>query len=172
VSDLVLRPYRIEDEPEAVLAHHELVRDDFHFLLFRENSGTWSEFVERSRLDALGIDLPADRVRNAQLVAEVDGQLVGRTSIRFELNEWLLERGGHIGYAVRPAHRRRGYAGEILRQALVIIRAAGVRDVLVCCDDTNVASAAVIEGAGGALQNVVTLEDGHLVRRYWIGIGS
>jgi predicted acetyltransferase len=170
MGSLVLRPYRVEDETEARKAHDELVGDDFQFLLYRDESGPWGDYIERLRLDALGLELAADRVRNAQLAAEVGGELVGRTSVRFELNEWLLERGGHIGYAVRPAHRRRGYAGEILRQSLVIARAGGVREVLVCCDETNVGSAKVIEAAGGVLENRVSLEDGGLVRRYWIGV--
>ena len=63
--------------------------------------------------------------------------------------------GGHIGYAVRPAHRRRGYATEILRQSLIIARAVGVDRVLVTCDDTNVGSSAVIEACGGVLDDVV-----------------
>ena len=48
------------------------------------------------------------------------------------------------------------------------MRAQGVDDVLMTCDDTNVGSATVIERAGGALENVVTSEAGHDVRRYWI----
>jgi predicted acetyltransferase len=172
VAELVLRPYRKEDELEAAKAQEELAPDDFQFLLFREQCEFWGEYLDLTRRYALGIDLPVDVVRNAQLAAEVGGELVGRTSIRFELNDWLRERGGHIGYAVRPAYRRRGYAAEILRQSLVIARAGGVRDVLVCCDESNVGSASVIEGAGGVLENRVTLEDDHVVRRYWIRIGS
>ena len=61
--------------------------------------------------------------------------------------------GGHIGYAVRPAHRRRGYATEILRQSLIVARAVGVDGVLVTCDDDNVGSAAVIERCGGVLES-------------------
>jgi predicted acetyltransferase len=54
------------------------------------------------------------------LVAEVDRALVGRVSIRHELNAFLADVGGHIGYGVRPRYRGRGFATEILRQALVI----------------------------------------------------
>jgi predicted acetyltransferase len=67
--------------------------------------------------------MPADRVPATFLVADVDGAIVGRVSIRHELNDHLTHFGGHIGYGVRPAHRRRGYATEILRQSLVIARA-------------------------------------------------
>jgi predicted acetyltransferase len=52
--------------------------------------------------------MSADRVPSTFLVAEVGGALVARTSIRHELNEHLAALGGHIGYGVRPGHRRRG----------------------------------------------------------------
>jgi predicted acetyltransferase len=77
------------------------------------------------------------------LVAVVDSGLVGRISIRHELNAFLMDFGGHIGCGVRPVHRRRGYATEMLRQALVIARAEGVDRILVTCDDDNTASTVI-----------------------------
>jgi predicted acetyltransferase len=50
--------------------------------------------------------------------------------------------------------RRRGYATEILRQALTIANAHGIDPVLVTCDDTNIASATVIERCGGELESI------------------
>jgi predicted acetyltransferase len=98
----------------------------------------------------------------------VGTELVGRVSIRHELNAFLTDFGGHIGYGVRPSHRRHGYATEILCQALVIARAEGVDSVLVTCDDDNPASAVVIERAGGVLDDVRRAPDGTQKRRYWI----
>ncbi len=115
----------------------------------------------------LGIDLPKGRVPATFLIAEVTGELIGRASIRHELNTFLFNYGGHIGYGVRPQFRRRGYATEILRQSLEYIRALGVDDVLLTCFDENVGSAAVIESCGGELENVVEFE-GKPLRRYWI----
>ena len=95
---------------------------------------------------------------------------MGRVSIRYTLNEALAEKGGHVGYGVRPAFRRRGFASEILRQSVARIRAAGTERILVVCDDDNMGSATVIERCGGVLESVVTPGDGSApFRRYWIG---
>src|SRR5215469_7386969 len=47
-----------------------------------------------------------------------DGEFIGHVSIRHELNEWLFEQGGHIGYDVRPSARRRGHATAMLAASL------------------------------------------------------
>ncbi len=165
---LRLRPLRRDDEREVLSAHRELTADGFSFLLGYEDATAWSEHVATWEARARGEVIAPLSVPGNYLVAAVGGVIVGRASVRYGLNEFLFHEGGHIGYCVRPAYRRRGYASEILAQSLVLVRAAGVQDVLMTCDDTNVGSAAVIERAGGVLQNVVTSADGHAVRRYWI----
>ena len=58
----------------------------------------------------------------------------------------------------------------MLRQSLQRLAAAGVDRALVTCDEGNVGSARVIEGAGGVLENVVDVGGGLLRRRYWIDV--
>jgi predicted acetyltransferase len=163
-----LRPLTIDNQAEARAAHDELAQDKFAFLLDWEPQDDWSSYVALLRDRRRGVRLPADRVPATFLVAEVDGSIVGRTSIRHELNDYLAAAGGHIGYGVRPGWRRRGYATEILRQSLIIARAEGVGRALVVCDDGNDASAAAIERSGGVLEGVRVLDDGSRLRRYWI----
>jgi predicted acetyltransferase len=165
--DLRLRPPRADDEDEALAAHHELSAEDFSFLLGRDEAGTWGEYLQLLERRRRGEGLTGRLVPSTFLIAEAGGQLVGRASIRHELNAFLMHEGGHIGYCVRPAHRRRGHAGEILRQSLIVARAAGVERVLVTCDEGNFASARAIEGAGGTLEDVRRGADGLGKRRYW-----
>lgn len=169
---LILRPFTLADETEALAAQEELAKDDFEFLLEREQPLAWPDYVSRLAEVARGENLAPDRVRAALLAAEVAGRLVGRTSIRFELNDWLENFGGHIGYGVRPAHRRRGYATEILQRSLGVLASEGVDAALVTCDDDNLASAATIERCGGVIEDKRTKPEGILIRRYWVPAAS
>lgn len=170
-ADLTLRPLRPGDEEEAWRAHDELAREGFGFLLDGRRDD-WAGYLAHLAAEQAGVDLPPGRVPATFLVAEVDGRLVGRVSVRHSLNEHLATVGGHIGYAVRPTDRRRGHATAMLRRALVVARSVGVEEALVTCDDDNVASARTIERCGGVLQDVVRTRDGSPKRRYLIATGG
>ncbi len=166
-GELVLRPLTADDEEAALLAHEELARDGFDFLLAVRPEEPWAEYLERLERYRRGIDLPEGYVPATFLVADVGGTVVGRTSVRHELNAWLATVGGHVGYGFR----RLGYATEILRQSLVVAREVGIERALVTCDDDNTGSAAVIERCGGVLESVVHPGAGSPAkRRYWIPV--
>ncbi|MGO9082549.1 MAG: GNAT family N-acetyltransferase [Streptosporangiaceae bacterium] len=166
---LRLRPPRPEDEAAFRAAHEVMAAEGFTFGLSLEPGMRWEAYLATLDERRRGVRVPGGWVSGTLLVADVAGQIVGRSSIRYELNDFLRREGGHIGYCVLPPGRRRGYATAILAQSLVIARAAGVDRVLVTCDDDNAGSRTVIERCGGRLENVVTgTPDGRRVRRYWI----
>lgn len=101
------------------------------------------------------------------IAADDDGALLGAIALRYRLTDFLLDAGGHIGYGVRPSARGRGVATWALGAALVEARARGLDRVLVTCDETNPASARVIERNGGVLEDVRDTALGRK-RRYWI----
>lgn len=162
---LRLRPPTTEDEVPLRRMHDQLAQEGFSFLLAE---GPWAEVLGRIERESRGVGLEEGRVPADFLVAEVDGVPVGRVSIRHDLNDFLLEEGGHVGYAVAPQFRRRGYATQILRESVRRLAALGVDRVLVTCDDGNIASARTIERCGGVLEDVRPVPSGPGKRRYWI----
>lgn len=167
VKQVHLRPLELADELVIEIAQAELLSDNFPFV-FRSLDEPWADFVARQERERHGIGLAEGRVAATFLVAVVDREIVGRASIRHELNDFLLNFGGHIGYAVRPAFRRLGYASSILRQSIALAGELGLSKVLLTCDDHNLGSARVIESAGGVLEDVRLGSDGIEKRRYWI----
>jgi predicted acetyltransferase len=167
--NLRLRPYTLDDESAARRANGIAAAEDSMFLIGLEPEMSWVEFLESVESQRLGLYPSEYRVRGLQLAATVDDVLVGRASIRFELNEFFATQGGHIGYVVLPEFRRRGYATEILRQSIVIARSGGVESILMYCSDSNVGSIMAIERCGGVLDEVIANDDGEPSwRRYWI----
>ncbi len=168
-ADLRLRSVRVSDEEQVRSAHAELGAENFDFAFGLGSDSSWLEYVEHLNDLRRATQLPEPWVPATFLLAFVGDDLVGRTSIRHRLNDFLLAAGGHIGYAVRPAFRRRGCATEILTQSVIVARSYDIDRVLVTCDEDNIASAGVIVRCGGVLENIVDNPDGGpRKRRYWI----
>ncbi len=98
-----------------------------------------------------------------------DGEFIGHTSIRHELNAALEQHGGHIGYAIRPTKHRQGYGTAILKLALPMARSLGIQRALLTCADDNFASRKIIEHSGGIFADEVNFK-GNTVLRFWIDI--
>lgn len=174
MSELSLRRLTPGDEVVARRAHAELVAEGASFLVEPVAQLDWESYVAR-----LG-DIERGRatgrwqsVAEVFRVAVVAGEVVGRVAIKPTLTPWLAEVGGHIGYAVRPGHRRRGYATEILRQSLAMVAQFGVDRALLTCEEDNVGSSRTIEACGGTLLETRWVEDEAIwLRRYEVRTGA
>lgn len=100
-----------------------------------------------------------------------DDIYLGAIALRHELNDYLREVGGHIGYGIRPSARRQGLATWALDAVLPHARALGLSRVLVTCEVGNVASARIIEKAGGIFEGARDTDLG-VIRRYWIELNQ
>ncbi len=104
-------------------------------------------------------------------VREDDDRIFGMVNIRYGLNEFLFNEGGHIGYSIRPSEQGKGYATQMLEQALWFCQFIGLDQVLVICEKNNVASARVIQKCGGVMENEIYSEHyDEVLQRYWIAI--
>lgn len=102
-------------------------------------------------------------------IRQSDDKLIGMIDVRHELNDYLRNFAGQIGYSVRKSERRKGYAKVQLRLALLECKKLGINKVLICCDKNNIASKSVIIGLGGIFENEVYDEsDNTMTQRYWI----
>ena len=102
-------------------------------------------------------------------VRKTDGRIIGTVDIRHNLdNEFLSEYGGHIGYAVRPSERRKGYATQILKMALKHAKSIGLSRVMLGCYADNLASIKTIEKCGGVPAETKPYADGKPMNVYWI----
>ena len=104
-------------------------------------------------------------------IRENDDKIVGMIQIRHYFNDFLKKYGGHIGYSVRPTERRKGYAKEMLGDALTFCKELGMSKVLVTCLRDNTGSRKTILANGGIYESTVQLPDSNeYLERYWISL--
>ena len=126
----------------------------------------YEEWLEENLQAETGLNIPENWVPAIQLVSfDEAGHALGFLNLRLRLNDYLLEKGGHIGYSIRPSERGKGYAKESLRQGLQVAKDKNIHRALVTCSIKNSASRAVILANGGQLEDIR-----HETERYWIDL--
>ncbi len=181
----IRQPYYIDDTgmmPELVIPTLELQDEFVEAIREMQTEGLWM----RWNVDELGDDfqpmidlwetdrLPyqeGTRVPQTLYFLLAEGKIVGQVGIRYYLNDFLRQFGGHIGYDIRPSMRRRGYGTLICRLGIEKARhEIGITEpLLITCDDDNIGSAKIIEANGGVFDKLVKVEHNpKMTRHYWI----
>jgi predicted acetyltransferase len=169
--NLVLRPLSENDEVAFMtgLSLFSDLDEDWYSFVYKKGM-SFKQHLQILDDNFHGRNLASNRVPDSMLYAFLDGEIVGRSSIRHDLNDFLKERGGHIGYSVATNFRKKGITTKILKQSLVYCQQViGLKKVLITCGENNHGSYKAIEKNGGVLENVVDIP-GEIERtkRYWI----
>ena len=93
---------------------------------------------------------------------------VSISRLRHRLTESLLQRGGHIGYWIRPSERGKGYGTRLLALTCQKARAIGIDRILVTCHRDNKGSIRIIEKNGGVLDISLSSGPQDEELNYWI----
>lgn len=117
----------------------------------------------------LGFELPPDHVPATILYGFQDGNIVGRLTLRYNLNEEMQNTVGHIGVIVIPDYRKQGFATQMMKQGLEIAQRADMPRILLTCSDDAETPRKLIEKCGGVLENTyMDQAEKKLKRRYWV----
>ena len=131
------------------------------------------EWIEHSKLSKDPEYVPEGRVPATQyiFVREEDNKIVGMLQIRHYFNAYLEKYGGHIGYSVAPSERCKGYASQMLKQALPKCKELGIDKILITCINDNIGSRKTILANGGVYESTVYEPDEKVIlERYWIDL--
>jgi len=130
----------------------------------------WLEHAEKyRRAETAGDDWVPSTTFFA--VRKEDEKIVGIIDVRHHIQHpFLLEYGGHIGYAVRPAERCKGYASKMLGLALEYAGTIGLNKVMLGCYTDNMGSIKTIQKYNGKLVEEKLYSDGKPMCIYWISL--
>ena len=170
VAKLVNSAESVPENLEPMLK--ELGAGDFRFqgTPFGRGECDLRTFLEECNDSQMGRNIPADKVPQSTFwIVNDRGWAVGIVRVRHQLNNRLLQYGGHIGYYVRPSERGKGYGKLALRLGLEPLRKLGVDRALLTVNPANTLSKRVVLANGGVLDGQGTDPvSGETVDRYWI----
>ena len=106
----------------------------------------WRGTIFRQYRDAAeGIGLPPGFVPSVTWWIIKDGRIVAVGNLRPKLSDRLREYGGHLGLAIRPSDRGKGWSKPIALLMMGKAREFGIEELLLTCEADNPASVRLCE---------------------------
>lgn len=169
---LVRPTVELKDEYLEMLNEWKQTGEKFVPWVLHHDSSDFAVMIEKLNGYSHGIGIREGFVEHSTYWGVTESKrVIGAVNIRHRLNDFLRDRGGHIGYGVRPSDRRKGYATEMLHLALEIARGMGIDRALLVCGKDNIASAKTIIRNGGVLDSEGS-DEGKVFQRYWINLAN
>ena len=157
MKKLYLKRMELEDKKEVLELINKMTAFGSHIAgLWYEYADSFENMFEKVKEHSEIIHESYEQskpIKFQYLLFDEDSRLVGLFSIRPYLTRSLDETyGGNIGYSIRPSERRKGYAKEGLRLAVLECKRLNPNDpVMVCCSKDNIGSQKTILNNGGVL---------------------
>lgn len=169
-ASLIVRELSSRDENSFLNSLLEWKHEDRSWMTFDWKPGmSHEEHLKILYNNKNNINLPSHFVASTMLYGFIEDQIIGRVHLRHKLNENLLLRGGHMGYAVSEKFRNQGFGLALAKAGYQqLSNQLQVEKVLITCATSNTGSVHIIESLGGKLENIVKDENGIDTCRYWI----
>lgn len=131
------------------------------------NRYTYDEWLEilKSNLTTETAN-PKFGVSETYFAVNEEDVIVGIINFRHTLTDFYSN-SGHVGYSVRPSYRKQGYATKMLSAILSNACKAGLTEIKIVCEQSNIASIKTIVNNGGKLIRTFG-ESGNLYNEYCI----
>lgn len=159
---------------EALAEFHAAGRPIPILNLDRESiKNDFPDYVQKLIDQSKGKRLPQGWIPHTTYWIIDNDEFIGVINLRHRLTPSLEKFGGHIGYAIRPTKREKGYGAKALKMLLPIAFNMGIKKILITCDIDNIVSIKIIESNGGVLQDEIQKEGEEVpTHRYWISAPS
>lgn len=125
------------------------INDAFHF-----TKEQFKNYVKQCDDYSKGLNLPEGYVPCTHYILINDeDEYVGLFKFRHELNEFLRNDPGHIGYGISNKYRGKGYASKGLKLCLDIARDMNIDELYLSCYKSNPASLKVQQNNGAYIHH-------------------
>ena len=130
--------------PELMEQYLDLCREswghvhDNYILSDPAQYGQWRHtLLEKYRREEQGIDLPPGIMPSITFWIMRADRMIGIANFRPNLNEQLENYGGHLGIAIRPSERGKGYGRRLCPFLAAKARELGIRHMLLTSEADN-----------------------------------
>lgn len=170
--ELILRKPMVEDKVALLNYKQEFLNNNMKMdgSSWFENYSSIEEWLAFLKMLEHKETVPNNLVPSLQFVlVDKHQSILGMINLRLELNEYLSNVGGHVGYSILPTVQGMGFGKQQLALLLPIAMNHGLSRLLLTCHEENIASRKIIEANGGRfIDRTVDISDNKMIRKYWI----